>query len=86
MRCLPRMQIHDSLALVHATPENLWRSPGPESSDAELEQAFAALRKELVVFGHIHRPFIRGVRTRSSQTAEASACLMMAIGGRLPPD
>jgi predicted phosphodiesterase len=64
MRCLPRMQIHDSLALVHASPDNLWRSPAPESSDAELEQTFAALGNELVVFGHIHRPFIPRVQHR----------------------
>src|SRR5581483_6851330 len=61
MRALPRIQIHHSIALVHASPESLWRSPGPDASDAELEQTFRSLDKKVVVFGHIHRPFIRRV-------------------------
>lgn len=65
MRALPRTQIHDSLALVHASPESLWRSPSPEASDGELEQTFAILEKELVAFGHIHRPFVRRLPLRT---------------------
>jgi predicted phosphodiesterase len=73
MRALPRTQLHDSLALLHAGPESLWRSPGPESSEAELEHTYAPLGRRVVVFGHIHRPFIRSIRTPSSELVVANA-------------
>jgi len=58
---LPRVQLHGSMALVHATPESLWTSPREEASDAELEKVYGPLGKPVVVYGHIHRPFIRNV-------------------------
>ncbi|HKW44772.1 MAG TPA: metallophosphoesterase family protein [Candidatus Eremiobacteraceae bacterium] len=58
---LPRVQLHDRFALVHASPEDLWRAPGSEASDAELESVFSALGRPIAVFAHIHRPFIRSV-------------------------
>src|ERR1700732_4492664 len=33
---LPRVQVHRPMALVHASPEDLWRAPTPHASDAEL--------------------------------------------------
>jgi putative phosphoesterase len=65
MRTLPSAQFRDSMALVHASPESLWRSPNPDTSDAELERAFSVLDRDLVVFGHIHRPFIRHIGRRT---------------------
>jgi putative phosphoesterase len=65
MSALHRIQIHDSLALVHASPESIWRSPGPDASDAELEQTFGSVDQKHVVFGHIHWPFVRRVRDRT---------------------
>ncbi len=59
LRGLPRVQIHGSMALVHASPGDLWRAPGPEASDAELEAVYGKLGKPVAVYGHIHRPFIR---------------------------
>jgi predicted phosphodiesterase len=61
MRGLPLMQIEGALALVHATPASCWRAPGPEAGDAEMESAYAPLGQPTVVYGHIHRPFIRTV-------------------------
>jgi putative phosphoesterase len=61
MRGLPRVQIHDRFALVHASAESAWRSPGAEASDAELEAAYAPLGRPVVIYGHIHRPFIRKI-------------------------
>ena len=34
---LPRSQIRGPMALVHASPESLWRAPAPEVGDEELE-------------------------------------------------
>jgi predicted phosphodiesterase len=58
---LPRMQVHGPMALVHASPESLWRSPGPEASDAELESVYSPLGQPIAIYGHIHRSFIRSV-------------------------
>lgn len=72
MRALPRIQIHDSIALLHASPESLWRSPAPESSDAELRHMYASLAKKLVVSGHIHRPFVRNLRSSKHELTVAN--------------
>jgi predicted phosphodiesterase len=61
LRGLPRALVRDPIALVHASPESPWRSPGPESSDAELESVYSPLRQPIAVYGHIHRSFIRRV-------------------------
>lgn len=61
LRGLRRVQIQDPIALVHASPESPWRSPGPEASDAELESVYGPLGQPIAIYGHIHRPFIRSV-------------------------
>jgi predicted phosphodiesterase len=59
LRGLPRVQIQDPIALVHASPGSPWRSPGLEASDAELESIYRPLGQPIVIYGHIHRSFIR---------------------------
>ena len=61
LRGLPLLQLHDSMALVHAGPQSTWRSPGPEAADAELESVYAPLSRPVAVYGHIHRSFIRNL-------------------------
>jgi predicted phosphodiesterase len=58
---LPRIQTHGPLALVHASPESLWRAPTPEADDAELESTYGPLGRTTVVYAHVHRPFVREV-------------------------
>jgi putative phosphoesterase len=58
---LPLTLTHSPLAVVHATGETTWRSPGPQSSDAELEMAYASLGQPVVAYGHIHCPFVRPI-------------------------
>jgi putative phosphoesterase len=59
LRGLPRTQIHEHFALVHASPETAWRAPMDSASDSELESAYRSLGRPVVVYGHIHRPYIR---------------------------
>lgn len=59
LKGLPRVLIHDLVALVHASPESAWRAPAPEVSDAELAATYAPLGRPIVVYAHIHRSFIR---------------------------
>jgi predicted phosphodiesterase len=57
--CLPRIQIHGPVALVHASPESTWRAPMPDASDAELDSVYRPLGQPIAVYAHIHRPYVR---------------------------
>ena len=61
LRSFPRSHMCDPIALVHASPGDLWRAPAPKASDAELESVHGPLGQPIAVYGHIHRPFIRRV-------------------------
>jgi predicted phosphodiesterase len=52
---------HENLALMHASPGNLWRAPMDTADDAELETTYAPLNAKIIVYCHIHRPFIRKI-------------------------
>jgi predicted phosphodiesterase len=61
LRALPRVQILGPMALVHASPESLWRAPPPEASDAELESIYSPLGQPIAAYAHIHRSYIGSV-------------------------
>jgi putative phosphoesterase len=64
LQALPREHRRDPVALVHASPGDLWVAPSPEASDAELDAAYRALAAPVAVYGHIHRPFVRDLGSR----------------------
>jgi predicted phosphodiesterase len=59
LRGLPRAHLEDNVALVHASPGDLWRAPMPDAEDADLEATYGPCDAKAVVYGHIHRPFVR---------------------------
>jgi len=61
LRALPTELRHENLALTHAGPGNLWRAPMDTADDAELETTYKQMDAEIVVYCHIHRPFIRKI-------------------------
>jgi len=61
LRQLPMELRYGNLVLMHANHGNLWRAPMDTADDAEMETAYGHLKAELVVYCHIHRPFIRKV-------------------------
>lgn len=61
LRDLPRAQRNGSLVLVHALSEDLWRAPSSDASDADLASAYGPLGGSVVVYGHIHTPYLRSV-------------------------
>jgi predicted phosphodiesterase len=61
LRTLPRIQMHGPLALVHASPDDLWRAPAPDAPDAELESVYSPLDRPIAIYAHIHRSFVRSV-------------------------
>lgn len=58
---LPLALIHDEIALVHASPRNMWHAPLANASEAELESTYQVLGRPIVVYGHIHQPYIRKI-------------------------
>lgn len=69
LRGLPSEYRLEHLALVHASPGDLWRAPAPEADDDELFAAYGSLGAATTVYGHIHRPYTRIV----SQLAVANS-------------
>ena len=78
MTSLPRVQIHGPIALVHASPESLWRAPAPEASDAELESTYSPLGEPVAVYGHIHHAYVRKV---SQMTIVNSGSVSLSYDG-----
>jgi predicted phosphodiesterase len=61
LRALPHEFRHEDIALVHASPADLWRAPLPADDDEAFRTAYGPLGAGYVVYGHIHRPFVRVV-------------------------
>ncbi|HEY2497613.1 MAG TPA: metallophosphoesterase family protein [Candidatus Angelobacter sp.] len=63
LRALPMELRHENMVLMHASPGNVWLAPMDTADDAELESTYKKLDAGIVVYCHIHRPFIRKVGT-----------------------
>jgi putative phosphoesterase len=62
LETLPARYAQESFTLVHASPGDLWRAPMPNASDDELRTTYRPLDARLVVYGHIHCPYIRRIQ------------------------
>ena len=63
LRTLPlRWSDHD-LTVVHAVPNDAWGIVPATASDEEMERVYAVLASTRVVYGHVHTPFVRRLRT-----------------------
>jgi putative phosphoesterase len=58
---IPSQYSGEGFRLLHASPGDLWRAPMPNASNDELRSTYESLGAEIVVYGHIHRPYIRRV-------------------------
>jgi putative phosphoesterase len=63
LKNLPSEFRNDELVLLHATRGDLWKAPLDNADDETLEQAYVELEARTVVYGHIHRPFVRKLRS-----------------------
>ena len=63
LRQLPAIWSAGGLSVVHASPSTVWRAPMPDAADEEFETTYGSLGGRAVVYGHIHRPFVRRLAT-----------------------
>jgi putative phosphoesterase len=61
LRGLPAEWRHDDVLLLHAGPGDLWRAPMPHADDEELTETYGDLGAAVVIYGHIHRPYVRAL-------------------------
>lgn len=59
LRAQPGTEHEQGLALVHASPGDPWRAPGQRADDAALRATYGPLSAPVVIYAHIHVPFIR---------------------------
>lgn len=81
---LPRSLVTGPITLVHASPQSLWHAPEPETGDAELESIYTPLDKPFVIYGHIHRSFIRtmpGAHSASGLTVANAGSVGLSYDG-----
>ena len=62
LESLPQQYSGEGFSLVHASPGDLWRAPMPDASDDELQSTYTPLGTPIVVYGHIHVPYVRRLR------------------------
>jgi diadenosine tetraphosphatase ApaH/serine/threonine PP2A family protein phosphatase len=59
LRTLPERHSAGSLTVVHASPGDLWRAPLDKAQDSELQNTYGRLGSQIVIYGYIHRPYVR---------------------------
>jgi hypothetical protein len=63
LRELPSELEAGGVLLMHAAPGDLWRAPMPDAGDGELAATYGSCNAARVVYGHIHRPYVRDAGT-----------------------
>ena len=59
LRSLPTEIRRENVVLMHAGPGDLWKAPMDTADDDSLRAVYGPLQPRTVVYGHIHRPFVR---------------------------
>src|SRR5947209_11897524 len=76
---LPAEHWEEGLVLLHAGPGDLWRAPMADATDDVLRTTYSGLGAPLVVYCHIHQPFVRRLDTFT--LANSGSVGMPADGG-----
>jgi len=61
LQTLPYLQRQGAVAILHASPNDLWQAPLPGANDLELQSVYRGLEVPIAVYGHIHRPYVRHI-------------------------
>ena len=78
LRALPIRWSSGDVTVVHAGPDDAWRSPAANASDEELAHVYGGLGTRVVVYGHIHVSFVRRL---PSLTIANSGSVSMSYDG-----
>jgi hypothetical protein len=72
LRGLPAERREGQIRLLHASPGDLWRAPIPDATDDELLETYGAADVGIVVYGHIHLPYVRRLAAPGGEAEEAA--------------
>ena len=61
LQALPLTWQNHGIGLQHASPGDPWQAPMPECDDQQLVTTYGGVGAGTVVYGHIHRPYVRQV-------------------------
>lgn len=78
LRGLPIQWTAQDLAVVHSRPNDAWSITPADASDEEMSRTYSPLFRRCVVYGHIHRPFVRQL---ADFTLANSGCLSLSYDG-----
>jgi putative phosphoesterase len=59
LKSLPQRWVYGDVTVMHASPGDVWRSPWANAPDEELARVYGRLDSRVIIYGHIHHPFIR---------------------------
>lgn len=59
LRALPSQHRVGDVLVLHASPGDLWRAPAADAAGETLLATYAPCDARTVVYGHIHRPYVR---------------------------
>ncbi|HYL14306.1 MAG TPA: metallophosphoesterase family protein [Terriglobales bacterium] len=59
LKMLPVLYTAESFAVVHASPNDLWRAPMVNASNEEIQETYEQLSVPTVTYGHIHVSYVR---------------------------
>lgn len=59
LRTLPLRWSDAGVSVVHAVPDDVWPIVPATASDEDLTRIYGVLESRLVIYGHIHLPFVR---------------------------
>jgi len=59
LQALPPAWQNHGVSLTHASPGDLWQAPMPDCEEQQLVATYGSLGSSIVVYGHIHRPYVR---------------------------
>lgn len=61
LNALPVRLAVEDVTILHATQTDLWRAPLNTASNEDLKATFADFEPGIVIYGHIHRPYVRAI-------------------------
>lgn len=63
LNALPVRLTVEDVTVIHASPTDLWRAPLETARDEDLNAMYSDFGSQFVIYGHIHRPYVRAIDT-----------------------